>query len=286
MRFAFGLIIIVIGVLLLFGTINVNIFFNVINNFFTVWPIIFIFIGLSIISKIEGFKWVKWINSILSILFVIYLFFFPGQNYSAKIYEGNETIPITENFEEIYIDIDCPISNMKINFEDSTDEIAFKYSSLNTQPEIDSFGNRIKIDTTPGIRYFIPSSNPALKLELIKGIKYYISIDSGISKVEADNLNNYIKELNINSGIINVTVNNLRDGNYSYGETKFDFDTAILNMKIYTPSETTYDYDIDTAFKTFDVSSGIIRNSENPDMYFNIDSAFSNITIKKSDNSF
>ena len=47
MKLFFGLVFILVGVLLLFGFFTANLWANVLDNFIAVWPVIFIFIGLS-----------------------------------------------------------------------------------------------------------------------------------------------------------------------------------------------------------------------------------------------
>lgn len=101
MKLFAGIIFILIGVSLLFGFLNSEIWGNVFENFLMVWPVIFVFIGLSVLTNIPSLRWIKYLNGVLTVLFILFLFFWkwdigwqrPLNTYTLPTIAIEESIP-------------------------------------------------------------------------------------------------------------------------------------------------------------------------------------------------
>src|SRR6056297_1416006 len=139
MRLFFGILLAIIGFTLLFGMFSGDIILRIIHNFFNAWPIIFIFIGLSILSEIKGLKWVKYINYALSILFVLYLVFAPLTT-NEDAFSGNFEVPVSSEYSEYDIQMDFAVINLEVRYHDE-DYIDFQFTNSMSEPDFEINGN-------------------------------------------------------------------------------------------------------------------------------------------------
>lgn len=235
MRLAFGLIILLVGILLVFGFFSADVFLNLLINFSRFWPFIIILVGIGILSGVKGMKWLKYINALFIVVFVLSLFFWPagtnyGRNYSHTLTMENQEA----SNEVIELRIDLPIAKLRIMPYDGTiDE--------NTVGKIDyavTYGNQLKVRESDGFTKIVYNIEPDsfwfsssdISLMLNPGKKYRLILDSGILKGNLNLTGLNVEYVDIDSGIVNITIN-LPGGN----DSDIKIDSGIMNSKILVP---------------------------------------------------
>lgn len=270
MRLFFGILLAIIGFTLLFGIFSVDIVLRIFSNFFNAWPIIFVFIGISILSGIKSLKWVRYINYALSIAFVLYLVFVPIAN-REDMFNGNFEIPINENYSNYDIQIDFATINLDIRYHEEN-YIDFQFKDNNSKPDFEINGNRIKIENT---YYFTTTNNSKIIVHLPENIEYDFDLNSAIVNMGVEGHSNYINDLKVDAAISNIKM----ESEFFPIKLKIDSNTAINNIKIYSSREATYDIDKNGPFISTKVDDNFINNKITPKIKIDSDSAFGNIKL-------
>lgn len=270
MKLFFGALFAVIGFLLLFGFFTGDIVLRIFHNFFTAWPIIFVFIGLSILSGIRGLKWVRYINYALSIVFVLYLIFIPLSN-REDVFNGNFEIPLNEEYSSYDIQIYYAIINLEIKYHEKN-YIDFQFKGNNSKPNFEINGNRIRIENT---YFFATTNNSKLIIYLPEEFEYDFDLNSAIVNLDVDGESNYINDLKINTAISNLKL----ESEFFPVQLDIDSKTAINNVKIYSSRKTTYDIDKEGPFISLKVDDIFIKDNVNPEIKIDSNSAFGNIKL-------
>ncbi|AKI97245.1 hypothetical protein [Kosmotoga pacifica] len=78
MRLALGIFLIFIGILTVFGYFSISSLTNFTENFVVTWPLILVFIGISLLSGIKGLKWLKYVNAMLIVAYLFFLLLWPA----------------------------------------------------------------------------------------------------------------------------------------------------------------------------------------------------------------
>lgn len=274
MRLFLGLLLAIIGFTLLFGFFSGDLVLRIFYNFFNVWPIIFIFIGISILSNIKGLKWMKFINYALSVVFVIYLVFVPI-SHKEEMFTGNFEVPVTSDYSDYNIQIDYAVINLEVRYYDK-DYIDFQFNETMGKPDFEINGNRIRVENT---YFFATTRNTKVILYLPRNLEYDFDLNSAIVNFLSNNESNYINDLRIDTAISNIKIE------AQEFPVRLDINTnnAISNIKIYSNSQINYDLTKDAAFVKTDIDDNFIRNSLDPQLTVDIDAAFGNLSLLKGD---
>lgn len=110
-----GLIFVLVGVLLVLGIFTGDTLLNAFINLINYWPVILIFIGLSILSNIKGLRWLRFVNALLIVIFIIAIFFWPSVFLSGTRAISNDIL--LESIEEpasVEIQLDLAMVNVQI----------------------------------------------------------------------------------------------------------------------------------------------------------------------------
>jgi hypothetical protein len=271
MRAIIGLLILLIGVLLLTGFFNTGILFRMIFNFFRLWPIFFVFIGISILSSIKGLRWMKYINYLLGIFFAIYIVFMPLESRFFDFNSENRNFEIlnTES-KNVDIDIDYPSVVLAIEVKD-IEQISIEYDSDDLKPDIKILNDKIKIDYDDN---FLKGTNRYITLVLPKDKNYKIDIDSAYADLRVKDNYSSINEIHFDTAITRLYYENQGDMKY----LKLISNSAIFKADIDVLENTRYDYNKSTAIFTRNIN-GMNRDRDMPQLYLDINTAISNIDI-------
>ena len=270
MRLFLGALFAIIGFLLLFGFFTGEIVLRIFHNFFTAWPIIFVFIGISILSGIKGLKWVRYINYALSIVFVLYLVFVPVAN-REDMFSGNFEIPVNEEYSSYDIQMDYAVINLEIKYHEK-DFIDFQFKDNNSKPDFEINGNRIRIENT---YFFATTNNSKIMVYLPEEVEYDFDLNSAIVNLDIEGESNYINDLKIDTAISNLKL----ESDFFPVVLDLETNTAISNIKIYSSKETTYDIDKEGPFISSKVDDIFINDNVNPEIKIDSDTAFGNIKL-------
>ena len=212
MKLALGLILVILGILLVNGTLTANSLYNVVFNLIDFWPVILIFIGLGILSSVKGFRWVKYVNNILITLFVLFLFLWPSGSISEGEFETRELFldaSKSRNIETIEIHLKSDVLVLTLNNlsgmirEDKIGDLWYS-----TTPNVNfNVSGRLKEDRyilnlNAHKNYFLSFADKSkVVLNLNPAYKYVVYVDSGVFKGNLDFSNLIVEELNVESGI-------------------------------------------------------------------------------------
>lgn len=253
MRLAFGLIILLVGVFLVFGFFSADVFLNLLINFAKFWPIIIILVGIGILSGVKGMKWLKYINALLIVCFVLALFFWPAGSDYGRNYTQTLTMDSGETSRElIELRIDTPITKLKIMplGETVSDDIIGKMDYAVT------YGNKLKVRDSEGlnkITYTIEPDNfwfssTDISLMLNPKKKYRLIFNTGIIKGNLNLTDLNVEYIDINSGIVDISID-LPEEN----DSDIKIDCGILNSKIIVPDNVELSMDVE-GLKTVKIS--------------------------------
>src|SRR6056297_1408726 len=157
MHLFFGVMLLVIGVLLVFGLFYATIFSTIFENLFYLWPFILILIGLSILSKIKGLRWLRFINAIFIICFALALIFYPTDFLTDKQYqEYSFQVALDETAEKNILELDVPTVYLEVVSDESLDNmISGTYYSHVDDTQIRISGNRVRISRENDNKIFL-----------------------------------------------------------------------------------------------------------------------------------
>ncbi len=273
MKLFFGLVFILVGGLLLFGFFTANLWANVLDNFIAVWPVIFIFIGLSVMANIRSLRWVKAVNGVLIVLFVLFLFFWrwdigwmgPLQEYTMP------AISLRENEKEVKLIFRA--ASLDVEFSAQTGEeslIQGTYRSHAQNLVLKQTENVITIDF-PREHSVTLTKNYKKKIMMVlpREYRYQIVIESGTARFYSSFDDNPFSKVEINTAIGTI--------DSRFKRTAFPIayviKTAIGTVDIKLPKETPYYADIRAAIRTIDLEGLQTRKEAETPISIRVESA-------------
>jgi len=273
MKIFMGLFILLIGLLLLFGVFNASIWIDIVNNFLFAWPVIFVFIGISILSGIEKLHWLRYINSILIILFTLYLIFGSGFNLTGSNDDYEFTHTINPTGEVVRLDIDFPEILVDLEFVKDSNEIRGVYTSRGNDLEMSGTDDSLRLTSTSNYHFIPFGMGRKITLYLPENYKYRIDSDSAVFRIEDRFIENRIEKISLNSAVVQI------DLQYDIMEypLAIDVNSAIINSKIIMPESTTYRGNFDGAFKSLDIE--LKKSNDSPDLILDYDAAIMNLDL-------
>lgn len=274
MKLAFGLIVLIAGILLLIGVSFGNLIEHILFNFNQVWPLIFVMVGLGILSKLKGLKWLSFINIILIIFFVAFLFLYQG-NFTKYISEDSDfSISLSSNYSHYDLEFNLPTANITIiNDENLTDTIEGNYYGRNRANEIQQERNKITFKKT---FYFPLISNTRIYLRVPSDFYYNIISNTAVTKLDISLDKNLFSKIVINSVVSNI--------NYSFKElnTGFEFDISCVvnNIEIIMPEKYTYSVDSSGLVNNESILGRLRQDRNSPDVLITSSALVNNIKLK------
>ncbi|HPX98163.1 MAG TPA: hypothetical protein PLO74_08425 [Thermotogota bacterium] len=273
MKLFFGLVFILVGVLLLFGFFTANLWANVLDNFIAVWPVIFIFIGLSVMSNIRSLRWLNVVNGILIVLFVLFLFFWrwdigwmgPLQEYTLP------AISLRENEKEVKIIFRAASLDVEFAAQSAEDPlIQGTYFSHAQNLVLKQSENVITIDF-PRKHAVTLTKNYKKKIKMVlpRQYSYQIVIESGTARFFSSFEDNPFSRVEINTAIGTI------DSRFKRTEFPIAYviKSAIGNVDITLPKDTPYFTDIRAVFRTIDLQGSQTRKEEETPISIRVESA-------------
>ncbi|HOO33631.1 MAG TPA: hypothetical protein PK466_05505 [Thermotogota bacterium] len=284
MRLFFGLTLLLIGLLIVFGIFDASIFGTMVENLFFLWPFILIMIGISILSNIKGLRWLKIVNVFCIIAFTLALMFYPTDYYNASEYQefpfqiaiaSPEVKTILElELGTVYLEIDTDyeLSNM----------ISGVYVSDENDLEVDHSANRIKLKRENDYQVFA-FKKPRHEIHLKVPADAYMEllIDAAVVKGDLNLKTNPFEYVDINTAMLDldVSLNSINRTLY------FKSQSAINTIDFYLPEYTDYYRNVQSAINNFSVREDHINSTEtDPDIVVDVHSAISNISLNSNQN--
>jgi len=273
MKLFFGLTFILVGVLLLFGFFTANLWASVLDNFVAVWPVVFIFIGLSVLARFRTLRWLNVLNGLLIVLFVLFLFFWrwdfgwtgPLQEYTLP------TISLREQDKEVKIIFRA--SSLDVEFVAQSAEeplIQGTYVSHAQNLVLKQNENVITIDF-PRMRAVTLTKNykKKIKMALPRQYSYKIVIESGTARFFSSFEDNPFRLIEVNAAIGSIESR--------FMKTAFPIDyvlkSAIGNVDITLPKDMPYHADVRAVFRSIDMQGLQTKKEEVPTTTVRIESA-------------
>ena len=269
-----GAILIVSGVIILLN--NIGIISIGWRSIFALWPLIFVFWGISILPAKE---YVKIILGILSIGVGLFLLFnYPGvsEKHLEYIYE-NETEVISETPYDLTEPMDSGITTASLSLDAAAGNYFLNTDSLNlfkfnSQKSRESFSVTCKktnsnaafqINTNTGSRILSASNNHSSILLNSYPI-WDVDIDAGAALIDADFSSVKVKSFSLDGGACTAT---LRFG-LTNGLTSIKIDAGAASITIYVPKKASCEINNDAVLtdKQFSgftrIKSGLWRSTD------------------------
>jgi hypothetical protein len=236
MKLAMGLIFVLVGILLIFGIFTGDTLLNAFVNLINYWPIILVFIGLSILSGVKGLKWLKYLNAILTVCFILFIFFWPSAFLSGSRTVSETTLlETTEELTVVEIQIDLPMVNIRIEAMEAA-------APLSTVAHVDHTirGANLKIEEsgsailkkwtlkTDSNLSWLTSSTMVLKLN--PAYKYIIKLNTAAVNGSFDIAGLKVEELDVNCAVLKADFRVPAVSN-----SRIEVKTAISNGDIFVP---------------------------------------------------
>ncbi|HEW91041.1 MAG TPA: hypothetical protein ENF81_00640 [Thermotogaceae bacterium] len=274
MKIAFGIFIILLGVIILFFNPGWGLLERIFENFATAWPMILIFLGLAILSQVKRLRWLKILNTILMVLFIVYLLLWPDLlNFgNLNLYKSGIDLPIDvpvgSTVKLIFLTSSL---NLKINDGESSTSLIGYYSFNSKYFEVISRENEFIFQSSKG---FNLGRKNEIELNLPENYKYEIIIKSGTSGLKFDLKRVMMEKLEIESGIASL---NMKLKRLAF-PTSIKIKAGITNANIEFPESTKYSLDFDGAIRNVKISN-LIEEKESPDVVLIGESGILNLKL-------
>jgi|SRR6056297_2409339 len=276
----FGVLLLVIGVLLVFGLFDASIFSTIFENMFYLWPFILILIGLSILSKIKGLRWLRFINAIFIILFVLALIFYPSDLMSDGVYEEYAfQIALNESADKNIVEIDVAVLYLEVMTDKTLENtISGTYYSNVDDTDVRISGNRVRISRRDENKFFIfRKPKYELLLRIPEKANLELLIDSAVLKGDISLENNPIEIIDINTAILNM---NLQANAFSV-PLEIICESAINNLNITAPAGLRYSREMESAINKITVDDAFQEVDYDADLEVEIHAAINNFNLKQ-----
>jgi len=275
MRIAFGIFIILLGIIILFFNPGWNLIERIFENLSMVWPMILIFIGIGILSKIKGFGWLRFINIILMVLFILYLLLWPNflDFGGLNLYKSAIDVPI-DAVDGSTIKLIFITGPLKLYLEDEKNQrnITGFYSFNSKYFEILTKKNEVVFRSHKNYSF---GKQNRIDLKLPKDYIYDVVIKSGVLSCELDFKENIIKNFDVDSGVINLDF----ELEKLLLPLNLKLKASIINADIKLPKGAKYDLFTTGGIKKVSVSN-LTRDSVSPDFKMTVDSGIINLKLK------
>ncbi|MCD6546496.1 MAG: hypothetical protein J7K69_07575, partial [Thermotogae bacterium] len=274
MKIAFGIFIILLGVIILFFNPGWGLLERIFENFATAWPMILIFLGLAILSQVKKLRWLRILNTILMVLFIIYLLLWPDllSFGNLNLYKSGIDLPIDvpvgSTVKLIFLTSSL---NLKINDGESSTSLIGYYSFNSKYFEVISRENEFIFQSSKG---FSLGRKNEIELNLPENYKYEIIIKSGTSGLKFDLKRVIMEKLEIESGIASL---NIKLKKLAF-PTSIKIKAGITNANIEFPESTKYSLDFDGAIRNVKISN-LIEEKESPDVVLIGESGILNLKL-------
>ena len=235
MKIAMGLIFVLVGVLLIFGIFTGDTLLNAFINLVNYWPIILVFVGLSILSSIKGLRWIRYLNALLIAVFVLFTFFWPSPFLSGeRAVKDTVTLEALESSRSIEIQLNLAMANIAV--EPLEEEASSKAAVIDYT--VRGSNLRIEEDNTQLSQKFVirPDSNiswlgtSTIVMKLNPNYNYVLKFDSAVMNSRFDLGELKVDELKLNGAIIKAELNMSE-----VGSADIKVNAAIINSEIFIP---------------------------------------------------
>ncbi len=278
----FGVLLLVIGLLLVFGLFDASIFSTIFENFFYLWPFILILIGLSILSKIKGLRWLRFINVIFIICFALALIFYPTDFLSDKTYEEYPfQVALDETAEKNILELDVPTVYLEvISDKELQNMISGTYYSNVDDTDIKVSGNRVRITRRDDNKFFLfGKPKYELHLRIPEQTNLELLIDSAVLKGDIILEKNPIEIIDINTAILNLELT-VKDFTIPL---EIICESAINNLDIIAPADIRYTKTMESAINKISVDDVFKEVDYEADLEVEVRSAINNFNLKTYD---
>lgn len=261
MKVAIGTLLIIFGLLFIFGYFGPEILYNVLYNFIFLWPVILIFIGLGILSSVKGLKWLKYVNGILIVCFVAFLVFWPSDMVTPFTASMREEIKL-EGYagKEIKIVVESAVGELVVKPHEgvisgnSPGKLSYtgpSRASLEIEREIedDVLILTVKHEQTT----FFMSGRRKIELELSPAYSYEIETKQLVTRCNMDLSVLKISKVLVKAGIINSEISLSR-----VTPVELKLNAGIVRSGIKLATEIGANFNISAGIKTVDVRNADI----------------------------
>ncbi len=261
MKVAIGTLLIIFGLLFIFGYFGPEILYNVLYNFILLWPVILIFIGLGILSSVKGLKWLKYVNGILIVCFMAFLVFWPSDMAMPFTASMREEIKL-EGYagKEIKIIVESAIGELVVKPHEgiisgnSPGKLSYtgpSRASLEIEREIedDVLILTVKHEQTT----FFMNGRRKIELELSPAYSYEIETKQFVTRCNMDLSVLKISKVLVKAGIINSEISLSR-----VTPVELKLNAGIVRSGIKLATEIGANFNISAGIKTVDVRNADI----------------------------
>jgi len=282
MRLFFGILLLVIGILLVFGLFDASIFSTIFENLFYLWPFILILIGLSILSNIKGLRWLRFINAIFIVLFTLALIFYPSDLLSDGEYEEYQfQIALNESADKNIVEIDVATVYLEVVTDETLENIiSGTYYSNVDDTDVRISGNRIRITRKNDNKFFaFRKPKYELHLRIPEQSKLELLIDSAVMKGDMTLEKNPIEILDINTAILTL---NMRVDEFTV-PIEIVCESAINNLDIVAPANSRYTTTMESAINKISIDESFQKVDYDASLEIEVRSAINNFNMKTHD---
>lgn len=263
MKVAIGTLLVIFGLLFIFGYFGPEILYNVLYNFIFLWPVILIFIGLGILSGVKGLKWLKYVNGILIVCFVAFLVFWPSEMATPFTASAREEIKL-EGYagKEIKIIVESAVGELVIKPHEgvisgnSPGKLSYTgpaRASLEIEREIkdDALILTVKHEQ---ITFFM-NGRRKIELELSPAYSYEIETKQFVTRCDMDLSVLKVSKILVNAGIINSELSMSR-----VNPTELKLNAGIVRSEIKLSKEIGANFNVSAGIKTVNVENADIAD--------------------------
>jgi len=261
LKVAIGTLLIIFGLLFIFGYFGPEILYNVLYNFIFLWPVILIFIGLGILSSVKGLKWLKYVNGILIVCFMAFLVFWPSDMATPFTASMREEIKL-EGYagKEIKIIVESAVGELVVKPHEgiisgnSPGKLSYtgpSRASLEIEREIedDVLILTVKHEQTT----FFTNGRRKIELELSPAYSYEIETKQFVTRCNMDLSVLKISKVLVKAGIINSEISLSR-----VTPVELKLNAGIVRSGIKLATEIGANFNISAGIKTVDVRNADI----------------------------
>jgi hypothetical protein len=261
LKVAIGTLLIIFGLLFIFGYFGPEILYNVLYNFIFLWPVILIFIGLGILSSVKGLKWLKYVNGILIVCFMAFLVFWPSDMATPFTASMREEIKL-EGYagKEIKIIVESAVGELVVKPHEgiisgnSPGKLSYtgpSRASLEIEREIedDVLILTVKHEQTT----FFMNGRRKIELELSPAYSYEIETKQFVTRCNMDLSVLKISKVLVKAGIINSEISLSR-----VTPVELKLNAGIVRSGIKLATEIGANFNISAGIKTVDVRNADI----------------------------
>lgn len=282
MRLFFGVLLLVVGILLVFGLFDSSIFSTILENLFYLWPFILILIGLSILSNIKGLRWLRFVNAILIIGFTLALIFYPTDYLSDQKFESYQfQAAFEQGLEKMIIELDLPTVYLEVSTDETLQNvISGTYFSNADDTDVKISDNRVRISKKDGNKFFLfGKPKYELHLQIPESTNIELLIDSAVLKGNMTLDKSMIEVIDINTAILSMDLSI----NEFAVPMEIVCESAINNLDIIAPLGARYTKTMESAINKISISDSFKEVDYDPDLDVEVHAAINTFDLKTID---